>query len=811
VLNLLRNQIATSKLISRTLKVQSRLILKAKYEGGLRGRSSQSTMTCKICTGYLWLLLFSSISLVYAADKNSVNPDLVAKKPMGQSGSATTGNYVGAKVCQGCHTEEYEDWQGSHHDLAMQPANEKTVLGNFQNTSFTYNQVTSKFFRRGQNFLVSTDNADGELKEFPIAFTFGVYPLQQYLIAFPDGRLQALGIAWDSRPAQQGGQRWFHLYPDEDVDHKHRLHWTAPDQNWNYMCAECHSTQLEKNYDFATNRFDTQYQAINVACEACHGPGSAHVDWMAESRGELDNQTDKGLIVLLDERKGSNWLINAVTKIPQRSKLRETSREIDTCARCHSRRGILSENYVAGKPIGNTHRVNLLEDGLYHADGQPADETYVYGSFLQSKMFHQGVTCSDCHNPHSLDLKLPGDQVCAQCHVSDEYATKKHHFHPLSSDGARCASCHMPVTRFMGVDDRHDHSFRIPRPDISAALGSPDACLTCHNERSHSWASEEIQKRYPESNPGFQADALTLHRARQGDPQVLDDLLGLAEQQSRPLMFRATAVTLLVRFPSKKSLTAIKSALRDEQPLVRRAAAEAMGSVPSVERLLVLPPLLQDEVLDVRLAAAVSLASTEIRQSLNVSQKLHLDKVLDTYIRVQSLNADRAEAWFNLGVLKEKLSLPVESEAAYRKALSRDNNFTPATANLYNLLVTSQRESDASNMLETQIKRQPDAAALFLIQGLQQVRKKQYAAARAALEKAAELDTNSPRPTYLLATLLFNQGELDTAFNLLEENLSRHPYDYDSLYAIVSFAQSHGRVSVFQRYQPKLEKFSSLR
>ena len=156
--------------------------------------------------------------------------------------------FVGRAVCEKCHAEETRRWRGSHHDLAMQEASEQTVVGNFENASFTHFGVTSMFFRRDGKFFVRTDGPDGRLTEYPIAYTFGIFPLQQYLIAFPGGRYQALNVCWDTRPAKQGGQRWFHLYPKEEVAHGDPLHWTGPYQNWNFMCAECHSTNVTKGY-----------------------------------------------------------------------------------------------------------------------------------------------------------------------------------------------------------------------------------------------------------------------------------------------------------------------------------------------------------------------------------------------------------------------------------------------------------------------------------------------------------------------------------------------------------------------------------
>jgi hypothetical protein len=208
-----------------------------------------------------------------------------------QQNTARKAEFVTTKVCAGCHAKEYKAWKGSHHDLAMQEASEKTVLGNFADAKFNYAGIASTFLKRDGKFFVNTDGPDGKLADYEIKYTFGVTPLQQYLIQFPGGRLQALGIAWDSRSKERGGQRWFHLYPKENIRAGNPLHWTGIDQNWNYQCAECHSTNLKKRYDASKAVYDTTWSEINVSCEACHGPGSAHVEWAAAQSPPL--QTDR--------------------------------------------------------------------------------------------------------------------------------------------------------------------------------------------------------------------------------------------------------------------------------------------------------------------------------------------------------------------------------------------------------------------------------------------------------------------------------------------------------------------------------------
>ena len=436
------------------------------------------------------VFLISSLALVLAAGCRAPSANRGSESTPGAASLKVPLEFVGGVSCAECHPKETELWRGSHHDLAMQEATPETVLGDFSGVEHEYFGVTSTFFRRGDEFFVRTDGPDGGLVEHRIAYAFGVEPLQQYLIEFPDGRLQALSICWDTRPEAAGGGRWFHLYPDEAVTYEHPLHWTGPQQNWNFMCAECHSTGLEKNYDIADNSYSTTWSEIDVSCEACHGPGSRHVAWARSTAADKPigdepvHQEDLELAVTLKDLDGGSWGVDPATLTPSRSVPRSSWTQLETCGRCHSRRVVIDPDYTHGRPLVDTHQPALLEGRLYHADGQILDEVYVYGSFLQSKMHREGVTCGDCHDPHSAELILgDADLTCARCHAPARFDTPEHHFHPVGSPGASCVECHMPSRNYMVVDPRRDHSFRIPRPGLSSEVGAPDACSSDQKRR----------------------------------------------------------------------------------------------------------------------------------------------------------------------------------------------------------------------------------------------------------------------------------------------------------------------------------------
>ncbi len=410
--------------------------------------------------------------------------------------------FVGSRRCAPCHAAQHAAWSASQHQTAMQEPNSTTVLGDFSDAKFSKDGIDSTFFKRGDEHWVRTDGPDGKIGEFQIRYTFGIAPLQQYLIYLGGGRLQALGIAWDARAKEEGGQRWFHLYPGRSVKAGDPLHWTGIDQNWNYQCAYCHSTNLKKNYEAESGRFQTSWSEISVGCEACHGPASNHVTWATKAAGWDKFEAGKGFAAIFDERRGVSWPTSDHGR-PARTVPRSSAKEIEACAACHARREQFADTPADQTKLFDAFRPSLLEPGLYHADGQQRDEVYTYGSFLQSKMHAAGVTCSDCHDPHSGKLRASGNAVCTQCHEASRFDLAAHHHHEAGSKGAECASCHMPTTIYMGVDARHDHSLRIPRPDRSQILGTPNACNQCHKDKAAAWAKDAIKSWFPSPNLGY--------------------------------------------------------------------------------------------------------------------------------------------------------------------------------------------------------------------------------------------------------------------------------------------------------------------
>ena len=700
--------------------------------------------------------------------------------------------YVGRDACAGCHPKELTAWRGSDHDLAMQVADEKSILGDFANARFTYAGITSTFSRRDGKFYVNTDGPDGKLADYEIKYTFGVRPLQQYLIEFPGGRMQALSISWDSRPKADGGQRWFHLYPGQSIKAGDWLHWTSGGQNWNFTCAECHSTNLRKGFDAKTDSYKTSWSELNVSCEACHGPASNHVAWAKKEGDWQALAASKGLAARLDERKGVSWNPSAETGTAQRSAPRTSSRELDTCARCHGRAARLSDDYIHGKPPLDTHRLAILDSNLYWNDGQMREEVYNWGSFAQSRMHAQGVTCADCHDPHTLKLRAPGNAVCAQCHQPAKFDAPSHTHHAAGTPAAACTACHMPTTNYMVVDARHDHSLRIPRPDYSAKLGVPNPCSACHRKETPQWAADAIAQWKGKAPTGYQQFATAFEAGSTGGPGARGALLALIDDPSQPAIVRASALARLARWMTPTMLSAASRSLNDPDAGVRLAAVEALAGADPSTRQRYLARMLDDPVRGVRIEAARALAGPA-ENGLATEARGRFDRALAELVAVQIYNADRPEGRLGLANLYAARGNAEAAIAEYRKALAIDPGFVPAYANLADLYRARGVENEAEAVLRAGLARVPDAAALHHALALVMVRQKRTAESLNELAEATRLDPANARFAYVYAVALNDAGDPKRALKVLETALTRQPYDRELLSGLALYTAKAGQ------------------
>jgi predicted CXXCH cytochrome family protein len=717
-------------------------------------------------------------------------------------------SFVGTETCASCHRAEAELWRTSQHKLAMAHASDSSVLADFNDTSFDYYGVHSRFFRKDGKFFVETDGSDGTLATFEVKYTFGVDPLQQYLIEFPDGRLQALSIAWDSRPKDEGGQRWFHLYPNEEIKHDDILHWTKLNQNWNFMCAECHSTGVRKNYNAAKDSFASTRAEISVGCEACHGQGSRHVAWARDQNSwwPFKGQDDptKGLVVRFDERKDIVWRRNSQTGNAQRNFTPALLRkEVETCGFCHARRGTFSEDWVPGRWLSDTHAVATLARGLYHADGQMRDEVYNYGSFKQSRMFAAGVTCSDCHEPHAAKLRAPGDGICAQCHAPEKYAATSHSRHEGANPPLACALCHMPARTYMVVDRRHDHGFRVPRPDLSVKLGTPNACTDCHADKSAEWAAVTTERWYGPERKGFQRFAEAFHSAWTEKTDAASLLAAVAADRAAPAFARAGALSELAPRVSPANIGLARSGLADPDPMVRIGALDMLQSVPASQIWPLAAPLLTDSNRGVRIRAAALLAPVPTAGQ-PAADRQAFERAASEFIAAQQLNADRPEARSALGNFYARRGRAGEAETEYKAALLLSPRYAPAAINLADLYRQIGRDGDGESVLRAAIGNAPQDAGLHHALGLTLTRLKRYQESLGDLRRAAELEPDRARYAYVYAVALHSAGHVDDAMAVLKENATRHPDDRDILLALVSYNRDAGDFASALEYAQRL-------
>jgi predicted CXXCH cytochrome family protein len=682
--------------------------------------------------------------------------------------------YVANDTCLSCHAEQGRDWATSHHAQAMALSTPTTVRGAFDGRQFRHGGVTSRFFKRNDRYFVNTDGPDGKLADFQITYTFGVGPLQQYLIAMPGGRLQALQIAWNDQKKQ-----WYHLRPDEKTPPGDVLHWTGRYQSANSMCIVCHTTAYERRYDAATDSFDSTWKEPNVSCQACHGPGEAHVKWAKTKEVDRPKAVDAATLGLTVKPGDGD---------PHAAQ--------DVCTPCHSRRSELTATGVPGQPLLDHFLPSVLRDGLYHADGQQStEEVFVDGSFRQSKMFKMGVTCTNCHNPHTGKLRQPGNALCLQCHASQQnaafpaaagtYDSPSHHFHAAGSPAAQCVSCHMPSRVYMGIQNRPDHSLRVPRPDLSTKTGAPNACNNCHSKEAPEWAAGKVAQWYGSKRQQGTHFGEAFASYKAGKAPAAEALVAVIADSSASPIVRATALDAL-RGDSLTGMPVRIAALSDQSAAVRVAAADSLAALEPVRRMEVLGPRLSDPLRAVRMASVHSL-STIPRQQLGVQLLGPFDAAVKEYIAVQSLSLDMPGARLNLAVMYQNTGQVALADGHYRGALKIDPDFSPARLNLAQMLAAQGRIHDAQTVLKEGLIRTPAIGEMQYALGLLLAQDGQTKDCVLALQKAAKLLPMRARVHYNLGLAYQKAGQAKAAEQALLAAASTDESDPDVLYALSAF------------------------
>lgn len=715
------------------------------------------------------------------------------------AGEAT---HVGSTQCASCHKTEYARWAQSHHAKAMAQPGDSTVLGNFNDASFTQGGVTSRFTRRGGAFMVTTEGEDGKLHDYLVAYVFGFYPLQQYLVAFPGGRLQTLPLTWDARPQNEGGQRWYHIYGSERIAPNDILFWTRTAQNWNYMCAECHSTNVRKNYAPATRTYATSFSEISVGCESCHGPASAHMRW-AKTRppdaGAPAPGADVGFPVRLSDAGRASWVMDTVTGIAQRKLPLASDVQLETCARCHARRTQIHEPYEPGAALLTTHLPALLDDNLYFADGQILEEVYEYASFKQSKMYRKGVTCTSCHDPHTMKVAATNNALCFGCHSASKYGARSHHHHDPGKSGASCIDCHMARRTYMGVDVRRDHGFRTTRPAFSDQFGVPNTCNQCHAGKTLSWAVQAMRKWYGPRSDDTLHFVRVLYAGRSGAPDALPALVRLAGDTLSAGVVRGTAFSLLAGFPGDLSRDAVRRGVYDRDPLVRLGALRSLPVFAPGEQWTVAHHLLRDDLLAIRVEAARVLMDVPA-SALPPDGQSELNGALGEYRAVQEFNADHPAGRMNLGNLALRQGDNAAAEAAFKAVIEIEPTFVVAYLNLADLYRSTGRDAEGEQVLRRALTMNPSYAAAHYALGLRHVRQHRLELGIAELRRAHALAPDDASYAYAYAIGLNSTGQGERAVKILQATYAKSPYNAEVLVGLVTILRDRGDLALARSY-----------
>ena len=636
-----------------------------------------------------------------------------------------------------------------------------TVLGNFDNQTVKFHNIETRFWHDKDAFFVTTTSREGPV-DLKVKFTFGHYPLQQYLLETDKGRLQAFNIAWDTRPKSEGGQRWFHLQPDEPITPQHPFFWQNHFQNWNSRCADCHSTNVEKAYDVATRTYSTRFSEVNVACEACHGPGGDHV---ALARGGKLKDGISGFSTKAGQRLDWQFLDKSPIAVPVGEK---STAFIETCASCHSLRAVVATENLS---FNEQYSLNLLDASHYFPDGQIKEEDFVLGSFLQSKMYSAGVTCHDCHDPHSGQVKVAGNGLCAQCHKPSVFDQTSHHLHQPDSSGAQCVNCHMPTRTYMGVDDRRDHRFHVPDPVLAKMIDVPLSCKNCHEQRSSDWFIEQLPA--TRTSRGMARVGLVKFKAEQGDVTVVDDLIDILSTSAIPPIVRASLWQAAASVMTPSLVPPLEMDLKHPDSLVRRGAVAAIAGLSPEARIAILKSMLHENNMAVRYQIAVVLL--DVYFQIPSKEQLLFAPLLADYEQMLMINADMPSAQMGLANLAIARRQFDQGEQAYLEALTIAPGYLPAQLNLADLYRGLGRVKASGSLLKQAVADFPDSGLANHSFGLHLIRQKQYQKALGFLGRAIESEDTNLRFFYVYAVALHAAGEIPSAIEILKQADQRWP------------------------------------
>lgn len=699
--------------------------------------------------------------------------------------SNISNSHASVKTCVDCHSQQVSNWQQSDHAKAMAVATDGSVLGDFENASTTHYTQKATFYKKDGHFYIDLTEQN-KTTTYHVQYTFGHYPLQQYLVPADGGRLQVFPFAWDSQPKSLGGQRWYPNYASEDIKANDRLHWQQPLQNWNGMCADCHSDGLKRNFDVKNDSFDTQWDNINVGCQSCHGDMNQHVkDYNNGRTGAFtDSKAQQQALLTWLLKSGENVARLRTPKGQPATKQQKEQKQdfMNTCFACHALRSPLTDGFKPNQHLMSQFTPSLLAPNLYHADGQIKEEVYVYGSFLQSKMFKEGVTCLDCHDPHSMKIKTESNGLCLQCHSAENYQQEQHTRHPLDSAGGQCVNCHMPETTYMGVDARRDHSFKIPRPDLSSQYNTPNACINCHEDRSNEWAASQLVKWHGHPKRLTNAEQLFINLMHnRGLP--LDKHLQLINDDGLPVIKRASAIALLPYSTAMLSDHVIKLWVNHEEPLIRLAVAQVGELLTDEDKLLSYQNLLTDTFKSIRVAAANELITS------NLVGTDAFKRAFKELIDANEINSWRGEGNFNQSLIHIQKQEFARAIVKLNDSIKVDPYFASAYVNLADIYRQQQLPSKEKEVYELALDNNPKAAEIHYGYGMFLIRSGDKPSSVKAFKKAVQFDNANSQYAYLYFLALDATGQTNKALNELKRVVKGYAANAELINLGLSFSQ----------------------
>lgn len=677
------------------------------------------------------------------------------------SGSASSTSLLEKpeQACINCHSSTVQAWQKSDHAKSMALPTKNSVFADFNNIDVEHYGQKAHFFMKEDRYWV-TISYDDKAESYPIKYTFGYFPLQQYLVETEPGRLQVLPFAWDTRALNNGGQRWYHNYSHEEIRPDDRLHWRQPLQNWNGMCADCHSDGLKRNYDAKSNHFNSRFDSINVGCLSCHDDMSEHA-----SQSMPQHNAD----ITSVQHPIGQWVRGTGDKTAHWQGIERDSSFMDNCFSCHSLRSPLTDGIKPNTPFLEQFMPQLPSAPNYFADGQIKEEVYVYGSFLQSKMYGKGVNCLDCHDKHTMKLKVEGNGLCLQCHGSEIYNVKSHHQHEESSAGTQCVNCHMPTKRYMGVDDRRDHSFKIPRPDLSSQFNTPNACTQCHDEKSSQWATDKLEEWHGKPEEILKSKYF-LMALNNGQAINLEDHLSIIADSQLDIISRASALQMLSFTTQTITIEVLKPYLEHQESLLRLSAANAAILLTPSDRVEYLTPLLVDKFRAIRVAALRNLVTSKIP----VKYQQAFDKALTVLFNANELASWRGEGRVNEGALAIEINNLMAAEKSFQGAIKVEPYFEAGYINLADVYRVQQLPLQVAKTLTKGMNKLPKSAAIKYAYGLYLVRQKSLDKAVDYFEQAMQLSPESAQYAYAFVLAMDGLGQSRQAIKQLKMVISNY-------------------------------------